>query len=210
MATIVDAKGQLCPKPLILTKKQLVAAKENETFIVLVDNETAKENVERFLSDNGIEFSVEEQDGVYCLTVTKNQAVLNRPKAEEYCPIPSSKTSDSQPSDSNYVICFKNDKMGTGDDDLGGILVKGCINTIEEMETLPSAIVFYNGGVKLTLDNSAVVETLQKLEQSGVKILVCGTCADYFGVKDQVKAGVISNMYDILETLTSARHVVSP
>lgn len=213
MTITVDAKGQLCPKPLILTKKQLVASKENESFVVLVDNETAKENVERFLSDNGVQFSVETDGDTFSIIVTKSNAELSHPQAEAYCPIPTSSPSSkliSKGTENGYVICFKSDKMGTGDDDLGKILIQGCINTIEEMTPQPSSIVFYNSGVKLVLDNSSVLETLQKLEKSGIKILVCGTCADYFDVKARVKAGMISNMYDILDKLSTADHVVTP
>ena len=213
MTPIIDAKGQLCPKPLILAKKQLVASKENESFIILIDNETSKENVERFLSDNGIEFSIEVNGDVFSLTVTKNKSELIRPQAESYCPIPTSSSASkmaSKGSGTGYVISFKSDKMGAGDDDLGDILIQGCINTIEEMNPLPSTIVFYNSGIKMALEDSAVIETLQKLEKSGIKILVCGTCADYFNVKAQVKVGIVSNMYDILESLTAASHVVSP
>lgn len=213
MEIIVDARGQLCPKPLILTKKQLVASKEGDTFTVLIDNETAKENVERFLGDNGVTFSVKEDDATFAILVTKNEGELNRPNAEAYCPLPTSSstpTPSSNMPERGYAFCFKSDKMGSGDDDLGGILVKACINTIEEMEQLPEAIVFYNSGVKLVLEDAGVVPSLQKLEKAGVKILVCGTCADFFSIRDQAKVGIISNMYDILEVLTSANHVVTP
>jgi len=100
--------------------------------------------------------------------------------------------------------------MGTGPADLGQILIQGCINTIKEVEPLPTALVFYNSGVKLTVDGSPVLQTLQDLEKSGVKILVCGTCANYFQIKDQVKAGIISNMYAILETLSQTGHIIYP
>ena len=52
----VDARGVLCPKPLIMTKKQLSKTAKDTSFLVLIDNETSKENVERFLSDNQIRF----------------------------------------------------------------------------------------------------------------------------------------------------------
>jgi len=50
----VDARGEVCPKPLILTRKQLKETSMGESFVVLIDNDTSKENVERFLSDNRI------------------------------------------------------------------------------------------------------------------------------------------------------------
>jgi selenium metabolism protein YedF len=200
---IVDARGELCPKPLIMAKKQLKETAINGTFVILIDNETSKENVERFLGDNRIMFQTSREAGVYSILITKTEAELSHPAAEDYCrPAVSPIT--------RHAYCFTSDQMGTGPADLGQILIQGCINTIREVEPLPAAIVFYNSGVKLTIDESPVLQALQDLEKSGVKILVCGTCANFFQVKDQVKAGIISNMYAILETLSQAGHVIYP
>ena len=100
--------------------------------------------------------------------------------------------------------------MGVGDDDLGSILAKALINTIKEVEPLPESILFYNGGVFLALKDSPVVQPLQELSDRGVKILVCGTCLDFYGKKAEVGVGIVSNMYDILQALTDAGHVVMP
>ena len=200
---IVDARGELCPKPLIMAKKQLKETAINGTFVILIDNETSKENVERFLGDNRIMFQTSREAGVYSILITKTEAELSHPAAEDYCrPAAGPAT--------GHAYCFTSDQMGTGPADLGQILIQGCINTIREVEPLPAAIVFYNSGVKLTIDESPVLQALQDLEKSGVKILVCGTCANFFQVKDQVKAGIISNMYAILETLSQAGHVIYP
>ncbi len=198
---IVDAKGMLCPKPLILTKKALMELKIGGKMNVLIDNVTSVQNVERFLKDNGSDVSHTEKDGVYDLTVTKGEKKLASPDAQSYC-----SCEPGRP----HVICIKNDKMGFGSDELGIILIKGFINTIKEASPLPEVIVFYNNGIKLTLENSPVLDSLKELETLGVKILVCGTCADYFKTKDLVKVGIVSNMYDIVEALTQAKHVVCP
>ncbi len=200
---IVDAKGELCPKPLIMAKKQLKETAINGTFVILIDNETSKENVERFLGDNRILFQTSREAGVYSISVTKTEAELSHPAAEDYCRPAAGPAA-------RHAYCFTSDQMGTGPADLGQILIQGCINTIKEVEPLPTALLFYNSGVKLTVDGSPVLQTLQDLEKSGVKILVCGTCANYFQIKDQVGAGIISNMYAILETLSQAVHVIYP
>lgn len=200
---IVDARGELCPKPLIMTKKQLSQTGIDGTFVVLIDNETSKENVERFLTDNHILFQTSWEKDVYSILVTKTQAELSHPAAEDYC----------QPAAgpiTRHAYCFTSDQMGAGPAELGQILVQGCINTIKEIAPIPAAIVFYNSGVNLTVDGSPVLQSLQDLETSGVKILVCGTCANYFQIKDQVGVGIISNMYAILETLSQASHVIYP
>jgi selenium metabolism protein YedF len=199
----VDARGELCPKPLIMTKRQLKETTVNGQFVVLIDNETSKENVERFLSDNRIVFQTSREAGVYSIQVTKTEAELSHPAAEDYCRPAAGPAR-------GHVYCFRSDLMGTGPADLGEILVQGCINTIKEVGPHPVALVFYNTGIKLTIDESPVLPALQNLEKSGVKILVCGTCANYFQVKEHVKVGIISNMYAILETLSRADHVIYP
>jgi selenium metabolism protein YedF len=202
---IVDARGELCPKPLIMTKKQLHETRIGGKFVILIDNETSKENVERFLRDNRIQFQTTREKNIFSLEVTKTEADLRRPAAEEYClPATGAKAG------TGHAYCFTGDQMGSGPAELGQILVQGCINTIKEVEPLPAALVFYNSGVTLTVDTSPVLDALRNLEESGVRILVCGTCANYFQIKDQIRVGIISNMYTILETLSHAGHVIYP
>ena len=199
----VDARGELCPKPLIMTKKQLSQTGVDETFVVLIDNETSKENVERFLTDNSLLFQTSREADVYSILVTKTRTKLSHPAAEDYCRPAAGPAA-------RPVYCFTSEQMGSGSAELGQILVQGCINTIKEVAPIPTALVFYNSGVKLTVDASPVLQSLRELESSGVKILVCGTCANYFQIKDQVGVGIISNMYAILETLSQAGHVIYP
>ena len=61
---IVDARGKLCPQPVIMTKKEADAGEKEIT--VLVDNETARENVLKFGNKLQYHTSVEEKsDGIY-------------------------------------------------------------------------------------------------------------------------------------------------
>ena len=48
------------------------------------------------------------------------------------------------------------------------------------------------------------------LEKQGVKLLICGTCVEYYNKKASIRIGTISNMYTILETLTHASKVIEP
>jgi selenium metabolism protein YedF len=98
--------------------------------------------------------------------------------------------------------------MGKGDDELGNILIRGFLHTLSEISPRPDVLIFFNAGVKLTTVGSDVLEDLQALEGEGIKILVCGTCLDFFGIKDKLQAGIISNMYDIAEAMLSAGRVV--
>ena len=66
-----------------------------------------------------------------------------------------------------------------------------------------------NSGVKLAIEGSPVLESLDKLEREGVSLLVCGTCLNYFEVKDKLRQGKISNMYEIAEKMLSAEKVIA-
>jgi selenium metabolism protein YedF len=197
----VDARNKLCPQPLILTKKALSELVMGQSMVVLINNETSRQNVERFCADNGAACTVEKEGDTFKLTVQKlKDTPVAAKSAAEYCTEPKG----------SHVICFKNDKMGMGDDALGTLLIKGFINTIKETEPLPETIVFYNAGIRLALEGSPVLAPLQELQQKGVRMLVCGTCADFFKQKENVKAGTISNMFDILTVLTRAGHIIYP
>lgn len=197
----VDARGMVCPRPLIMTKTALLELGPGESMTVLIDNETSKQNVERFLQDNGAISSTTEKNGIYTLTVTKGEGPLSHPEAESYC---------SPAKTGPYIILFKNDKMGNGPDDLCGILIKTFINTIKEVSPLPAALVFYTNGIHLAVEGSSVLAPLKELEGRGVSILVCGTCLDYFNKRTDLRVGKASNMLTILETLAGAGHVVEP
>ena len=40
-------------------------------------------------------------------------------------------------------------------------------------------------------------------------MLVCGTCLNYYGITDELKAGTVSNMYEILEKMKSSAKVIT-
>lgn len=65
---IIDARGLACPEPVILTKKALNSNKE---FIVLVDNETAKENIVRFCGNSKALTSIEKDGTDWKISVSK-------------------------------------------------------------------------------------------------------------------------------------------
>lgn len=200
---VVDARGELCPKPLIMTKKALVEIDENDTLEVLIDNETSMKNVSRFLSDNGMEFRQELRGSIYHLFVGKTGEIPQDAPVAEYCEI-------SIPVKNKMVIAFQKELLGEGAEELGRILMKAFVNTLPEATNQPQSIVFLNSGIFLALKDSQVLDTLIKLEKNGVEILVCGTCLDYYKKKQELGVGKVSNMYDILERLTSASSVVYP
>ena len=57
---IIDARGMSCPQPVLMTKKAL--KKSPDAVQILVDNETAKGNIERYLSHEGFSVEFHSQD----------------------------------------------------------------------------------------------------------------------------------------------------
>jgi len=107
------------------------------------------------------------------------------------------------------VVILGADEMGRGEPDLGRLLIRTFLQTLGELEPLPSTIICLNTGVRLTVEGALTVESLQTLTEAGVQLLVCGTCLDFFGLKDEVAVGEVSNMFTIVETLAAAGNVVT-
>lgn len=200
---IINAKGKVCPQPLIMTKKALLEIEDSETLQILVDNDSAKFNVSRYLSDHKMEVQVKESHGVYEILVVKKGGSFEQSIPEEYCEVPGSNKGD-------YMVCVKKDKFGEGDAELGQLLMTGFFNTLPHVNHLPKSIVFVNSGISLVLHESSVLEPIQKLEAMGVKILICGTCLEYYKKMDKLEVGQVSNMLDILEQITAAGKVIYP
>ena len=202
---IIDTKGQLCPAPLIATKRALKETPEGESIIVLTDNQTSFNNLCRFLKDNSTDFKVSEADGVWTLTITKISGELPHPNAEDYC-TPSVSHFDK----GNFVIVFANDKMGEGDPDLGYLLIGNFIKALKDLDRLPKKMVFYNNGVKLVTNNSPVIDHFKDLEKMGVELLICATCVNHYKLESILGAGTLSNMYSIAEVMASAGSILKP
>ena len=79
-----------------------------------------------------------------------------------------------------------------------------------QLDVLPKAMLFYNGGATLTAEGSDSLEDLKLLESQGVEIMTCGTCLDYYGLKEKLAVGTVTNMYSIVETMAGASKVIKP
>ncbi|MGM0682551.1 MAG: sulfurtransferase-like selenium metabolism protein YedF [Thermodesulfobacteriota bacterium] len=107
------------------------------------------------------------------------------------------------------VLFISNDKLGRGNDELGKILMYNFIHALSGQENPPATIILINAGVKLTATGSPVIEELTVLQNNGATILSCGTCLDYYKLKDHHKVGKISNMHDITAILLAKPHLIS-
>lgn len=190
----VDARGMQCPKPVIETKKAIEKVNEG-TITTIVDNEIAKENVSKLAKSLRYDVSVQEVNGEYHVNIYKG--IL------EHDFIPKNMTSTR-----DLVIVVGKDSMGEGSQELGNVLMKGYFYTLTEAKPYPKAILFINGGVRLTSEGSEVIDHIRKLESEGVEILSCGTCLDYFNLKDKLIVGGVTNMYTIVEKMNDAKNTI--
>lgn len=201
----IDTKGHLCPEPLIMARNGLKEVKEGEKVLIISDNETSYQNLMSFLTDLGANPVASKKGYEYHIEATK--PAKSSPQAEnnpeQYCSVPG-----GAPPATDYVVVARSSRMGEGDPELGDLLVRGYLNALKGMDHLPTYIIMYNGGVKLSLEGTDTALALGELEDKGVSIIVCGTCVDYYKVKDKVSVGRISNMYQIATILAEAGHVV--
>ncbi len=193
----VDCRGLNCPEPVIKTKKALLDF-PYENIEIKVDNETARENVLRFAGSQGRIADWQEIDDHYRINI-------DAPSGSESPDAPTKETSTGR---NKPVLMITTNLLGQGSEELGAMLMRNFIYTLTEREDLPRAIILMNSGVKLSIKESSSIEELKALENRGVNILVCGTCLDYYQLKNDLETGQISNMYDISDMLFEAEKVL--
>ncbi len=201
----VNAIGDTCPIPVVKAKNAIKELGGAGVVEVLVDNEIAVQNLGKMAKQKGYAFQSEKLGAAefkVTMTVGESAEQQNVEDIPEVCAVPVHKK--------NVVVAINSAKMGVGHDELGGVLIKGFIFALTQMDELPSAILFYNGGATLTTEGSASLEDLKNLEAQGVEILTCGTCLNYYGLGDKLRVGEVTNMYSIVEKLTGADLVVKP
>jgi len=197
----VDCRGKACPEPVITAKQTLEGLKQGE-FTLIVDNPTARDNVERVAHSHGCAVSVEQRGDEYYLHISKG-----RPSEPEIGEIRKEDTVSSRP---NIVVYINSNVMGTGEEELGKMLMRAFLKTLKEVSPKPQKLIFINSGVKLTTEGSDVIESIKELEAMNIAVMSCGTCLDYYHLKDELKVGVVSNMFDIAQSLLKTDRLIRP
>jgi len=189
----LDCRGKSCPQPVLDTKK-LVEERMLDEVRVGVDNETSRENVRRFLESRGFLVAVEQKGNDFFLAATRLREEMPHPEGE-----------------ARKIMAFIDaETVGRGDDRLGAILMKSFLTTLKELKPLPWRIAFVNAGVKLASLGSEVLPYLQELQNLGVEILLCGTCVDFYQIKERLGVGRTSNMFEIVSSLADSSSVLKP
>lgn len=192
----LDCQGLACPQPVILTKKALELFPSELT--VLVDNLAAKENVAKFAVANGYGVSIEPAEALYRLRLVAGAAVA----------VAVSQRETAIEKDAAVVLLTRN-TLGSGSEELGTILMKAFFVSLLELPQQPRVIMLLNSGVYLAAESSPVLAALQELSQRGVSVMVCGTCLDYFSLKEKLVVGSVTNMYSILTELTGPGRAIT-
>jgi intracellular sulfur oxidation DsrE/DsrF family protein len=107
------------------------------------------------------------------------------------------------------VILLTNNGMGTGPQELQVTLLAKYLELLNLQNELPAAICFYTEGVRLVTEGSPVIEKLRALEGKGVRLIVCSTCLNYFGLVEKVMVGIVGGMGDVLAAQLQASKVIT-
>ena len=198
----IDAMGLACPIPVIQTKKAIRNVEEGGKVETLVDNEASMENLLKMAKEMKLEASFEK------LEEHKYRVVIKKELSPESPFFGKDRVDEIKKE--KMVISIASDKMGQGIDELGDVLMKGFIYTLTEMEVMPTTILFYNGGAKLSVEGAPTLADLKLLEEEGVEILTCGTCLNYYELGDKLAVGEVTNMYTIMERLQGAEKIIKP
>lgn len=210
MEKTVNALGLACPLPVVETKKALESMTEAGTITVLVDNEIAVQNVFRFAGSKQLEAKSEKvSDTEFHIVIQVSAAQVGAgnvaaaaEEAEPACILDGRRK--------GLVVAVGSNKMGNGAEALGKSLMKAFIFALTKQDYLPETMLFFNSGANLTCEDSESLADLKELEAQGVEILTCGTCLDFYNLKEKLAVGGVTNMYVIVEKMEKASLIVKP
>ena len=109
----------------------------------------------------------------------------------------------------NAVLLFTRNGIGDGPVELHQRLAVKFLSLPADSSVRPAKTLFYTDGVKLAGNGSPALDPLRALDAQGVELILCQTCLDYYGLQDQVAAGVVGGMPDIIEAMRMATKVIA-
>ncbi len=194
----VDCRNLACPEPVLRTRS-CIANDAPRVLAVIVDSAAARENVARFLQSRGYAVIVREDGPHWRVEATRDGPADAAPAAE-----PRAAPSDGA---EKILVMVLSDVLGSGDDALGGKLMGNFIRTLPELGESLWRIIFLNGGVKFAVAGSPALAELQAMEKQGVSILSCGTCLEFFGLRESLSVGRTTTMLDVVTSMQVADKV---
>ena len=204
MEKIIDCRAMACPLPVVNAKKAAEAMNPGDVLTVLVDNEIAVQNVTRFAEHKGFAVTADKKgEQEYAVIMTISDAAAEETRDEEIACVMDSRRR-------GMLVVLSANVMGTGDAKLGTSLMKAFVFALTKQDQLPDTILCYNTGAYLSCEGADTLEDLKLLESEGVTVLTCGTCLDFYGLKEKLAVGGVTNMYDIVERMENAAQIIKP
>jgi len=203
----IDVRDLACPGP-VLKLRELLDMGEREIAMHVAD-ELCRSNVTRFAASRNAEVEIEDPgDGSFVVTVTAGEKAARAQPGEES--LLARNVLEAAAAAAPRVVQITAGTMGSGDDELGALLLRSFLKTQVELDRRPDTIIFYNDGVKLCCNGSYLLDDLRGLEEAGVEIIACGTCLNFFELVDQLRVGRVADMLEIAGLLANAGSVVRP
>jgi len=201
----IDVRDLACPGP-VLKLRELLNEGEREITMHVAD-ELCRSNVTRFAASRNAEAEVEDPgDGTFVVRINAGGDSTGTRSGEEAFMVSEVSGAAVGP----RVVQITAGTMGSGDDELGALLLRSFLKTQAELEQKPDAILFYNDGVKLCCEGSYLLDDLRSLEAAGVEIIACGTCLNFFELSEQLRVGRVTDMLEIAGRLAEAGSTVRP
>jgi selenium metabolism protein YedF len=104
---------------------------------------------------------------------------------------------------------FITDSLGSGDEELGRLLMRNLIYSLARGEHRPARLMFMNGGVRLTCTGSPALDDIRAMAEAGTIVKSCGTCLDYLGLTDSLAVGEVGDMAGSAAVLAGDADVVT-
>lgn len=200
----LDARDLFSPKPTIMALEALQRLVTGEALAVMVNNGKPVDELMHLAEKHHCDFSYEDEGDFCTVTLSPTRPiVVERPPLEEALRIMGITPNEAP------TILFGSSSIGQGNEMVGEILANEFIIDLSLQEDLPSAVVFYNSGAKLTQEGSPAVEHLKVLEDLGVEILTDSVSIEAFGSEDKLAVGEMVDPYIICALLTSQPGTIS-
>lgn len=194
----IDCRNLACPEPVIRTKNALDGLKVGEKLEILVNSIAPKENISRFLKNQNVEFSVEQNGAETKITAVKGESKLELTNFDEFvCEI--------TPKTKKTVVYLNEEYAGSGD--VGVSLLAKFLGALLQVEK-PEYVICVNNAVKITTNRAhPSFKPLKDLEATGVKILSCGSCLEAYKLVSDLSVGEMSNAYEVMQILTTHEQI---
>ena len=194
----IDCRNLACPEPVIRTKNALEGLKKGEKLEILVNSIAPKENISRFLKNQNVEFSIEQNGAETKITAVKGESKLELANFDEFvCEI--------TPKTKKTVVYLNEEYAGSGD--VGVSLLAKFLGALLQVEK-PEYVICVNNAVKMTTNRAhPSFKPLKDLEAAGVKILSCGSCLEAYKLVSDLSVGEMSNAYEVMQILTTHEQI---